>query len=75
MTDPKPLPLRGQAPGFYSTAAVCEYDLGTGKRVSPATPPPPWFTGSQEGWRLWRDEKGAVHAVNDHTTTVPGMYG
>ncbi|WP_344880656.1 PQQ-binding-like beta-propeller repeat protein [Nonomuraea antimicrobica] len=75
VTDPKPLPLRGQAPGFYSTAAVCEYDLGTGKRVSPATPPPPWFTGSQEGWRLWRDEKGAVHAVNDHTTTVPGMYG
>lgn len=75
VTDPKPLPLRGQAPGFYSTAAICEYDLGTGKRISPATPPPPWFTGSQDGWRLWRDEKGALHAVNDHAATVPGMYG
>ncbi|MEV0614958.1 PQQ-binding-like beta-propeller repeat protein [Nonomuraea sp. NPDC050404] len=75
VTDPKPLPLRGQAPGFYSTAALCEYDLGTGKRVSPATTPPPWFTGSQDGWRLWRDDKGAMHAVNDHTATAPGMYG
>lgn len=75
VTDPKPLPLRGQAPGFYSTAAVCEYDLGTGTRVSPMNAPPPWFTGSQDGWRLWRDEKGAVHAVNDHTATAPGMYG
>ncbi|NUO97324.1 MAG: PQQ-binding-like beta-propeller repeat protein [Nonomuraea sp.] len=75
VTDPKPLPLRAQAPGFYSTASICEYDLGTGKRVSPMSAPPPWFTGSQDGWRLWRDEKGAVHAVNDHTATAPGMYG
>ncbi|MBF8188831.1 PQQ-binding-like beta-propeller repeat protein [Nonomuraea sp. K274] len=75
VTDPKPLPLRGQAPGFYSTAAICEYDLGTGKRVSPAVAPPTWFTGSEDGWRLWRDEKGGIHAVNDHTATAPGMYG
>ncbi|MEO3872527.1 PQQ-binding-like beta-propeller repeat protein [Nonomuraea sp. B12E4] len=75
VTDPKPLPLRGQAPGFYPTAALCEYDLTTGKRVSPATAPPPWFTGSQGGWRLWRDEKGAIHAINDQTATAPGMYG
>ncbi|HEX4816386.1 MAG TPA: PQQ-binding-like beta-propeller repeat protein [Nonomuraea sp.] len=75
VTDPKPLPLRGQPPGFYSTAALCEYDLGTGKRVSPAAAPPPWYTGSQDGWRLWRDEKGALHAVNDHTASAPGMYG
>ncbi|MEU6718565.1 PQQ-binding-like beta-propeller repeat protein [Nonomuraea sp. NPDC046802] len=75
VTDPKPLPLRGQAPGFYSTAAICEYDLGTGKRVAGAAAPPPWFTGSQEGWRLWRDEKGGIHALNDHVATVPGMYG
>ncbi|MFI7704489.1 PQQ-binding-like beta-propeller repeat protein [Nonomuraea sp. NPDC049480] len=75
LTDPKPLPLRGQPPGFYSTAAVCEYDLGTGKRISPAAAPPPWFTGSHDGWRLWRDEKGALHAVNDQTATAPGMYG
>jgi outer membrane protein assembly factor BamB len=75
VTDPKPLTLRGQAPGFYSTAAVCEYDLGTGKRVGTPTAPPPWFTGSQGGWRLWRDEKGGIHAVNDQTGTAPGMYG
>ncbi|SDI83479.1 PQQ-binding-like beta-propeller repeat protein [Nonomuraea jiangxiensis] len=75
ITDPKPLPLRGQAPGFYPTAALCEYDLATGKRASAATAPPPWFTGSQDGWRLWRDEKGAIHAVNDQTATAPGMYG
>jgi outer membrane protein assembly factor BamB len=75
VTDPKPLPLRAQAPGFYSTAAICEYDLGTGKRVTAATAPPPWFTGSQDGWRLWRDERGGIHAVNDHTGTAPGMYG
>ncbi|SDJ52966.1 Outer membrane protein assembly factor BamB, contains PQQ-like beta-propeller repeat [Nonomuraea maritima] len=75
VTDPKPLPLRGQPPGFYSTAAVCEYDLATGKRVSPAGAPPLWFTGSEEGWRLWHDEKGALHAVHDHTGSAPGMYG
>ncbi|MGW0804191.1 outer membrane protein assembly factor BamB family protein [Nonomuraea sp. NPDC002799] len=75
VTDPKPLPLRGQAPGFYSTAALCEYTLGAGKRVSPAAAPPPWFTGSQDGWRLWRDEKGGIHALNDHVATAPGMYG
>jgi hypothetical protein len=75
VTDPKPLPLRGQAPGFYSTAALCEYDLATGKRVSEAATPPSWFTGSQDGWRLWRDEKGNVHATHDRTATAPGMYG
>lgn len=76
VTDPKPLPLRGQPAGFYSTAAVCEYDLATGKRVSPATATPPlWYTGSQDGWRLWRDEKGGLHAVNDGTESAPGMYG
>jgi len=75
VTDPKPLPLRGQAPGFYSIAAICEYDLATGKRVPGAATPPAWFTGSQNGWRLWRDEKGAVHATNDRTATAPGMYG
>jgi outer membrane protein assembly factor BamB len=75
VTDPKPLPLRGQAPGFYSTAALCEYDLATGKRIAEAATPPSWFTGSQHGWRLWRDEKGAVHATNDRTATAPGMYG
>ncbi|WP_219463268.1 outer membrane protein assembly factor BamB family protein [Nonomuraea rhizosphaerae] len=75
VTDPKPLPLRGQAPGFYSIAAVCEYDLASGKRAATPSAPPSWFTGSQGGWRLWRDEKGAMHGINDGTATAPGMYG
>ncbi|GLW26361.1 hypothetical protein DI270_035250 [Microbispora triticiradicis] len=75
VTDPKPLPLRGMIPGFYSIAALCEFDLATGRRKSSSAAPPSWFTGSQNGWRLWRDEKGGLHAVNDHTTTAPGMYG
>ena len=46
---------------------MCEYDLATGKRVDSRKAPPAWFTGSQDGWRTWRDEKGAVHAVKDGT--------
>lgn len=75
VTDPKPLALRQQMPGFYSVAAVCEYDLASGKRVAAPVAPPSWFTGSQDGWRLWRDEKGAVHGIKDATATAPGMYG
>jgi len=77
VTDPQPLRLTGITPsGFYSVAALCEYDLATGKRVSDGTAKPPqWFTGSQDGWRLWRDEKGALHAVRDGSGTRPGMYG
>ncbi|WP_055480555.1 PQQ-binding-like beta-propeller repeat protein [Sphaerimonospora mesophila] len=75
VTDPKPLPLRGLTPGFYSIAALCEFDLASGKRITSASAPPAWFTGSQNGWRLWRDEKGAMHAVKDGTATTPGMYG
>ena len=50
-------------------------DLATGKRVPGDAAPPAWFTGSQDGWRLWRDEKGALHAVKDGTASTPGMYG
>ncbi|GLW07323.1 hypothetical protein Misp01_24530 [Microtetraspora sp. NBRC 13810] len=76
VTDPKPLGIKGQPTGFYSVAAVCEYDLATGKRVAGTTgAPPTWYTGGQDGWRLWRDDRGALHAVKDGTTTVPGMYG
>lgn len=77
VTDPKPLRLANITPeGFYSVAALCEYDLGTGKRVSTGSATPPlWFTGSQDGWRLWRDEKGGLHAVRDGSGTTPGMYG
>ncbi|MEV0968963.1 PQQ-binding-like beta-propeller repeat protein [Microtetraspora glauca] len=75
VTDPQPLKLTGISPGFYSIAALCEFDLGTGQRITSAAAPPAWFTGSQSGWRIWRDEKGALHAIKDGTTTSPGMYG
>ncbi|MBB5134101.1 outer membrane protein assembly factor BamB [Thermocatellispora tengchongensis] len=76
VTDPKPLELKGQPKGFYSVAAVCEFDLATGKRTETgAAAPPTWFTGSQDGWRLWRDEKGGLHAIKDATANAPGMYG
>ncbi|MFI0422280.1 hypothetical protein [Spongiactinospora sp. 9N601] len=75
VTDPKPLPIKGQPPGFYSVAALCEYDLGTGKRAEGQAAPPPWFTGSQDGWRLWRDERGALHGIKDGAVSAPGMYG
>ncbi|WP_433219490.1 PQQ-binding-like beta-propeller repeat protein [Microtetraspora malaysiensis] len=75
VTDPQPLKLTGVSPGFYSIAALCEFDLATGKRMDSADTPPTWFTGSQSGWRIWRDEKGGLHAIKDGTTTSPGMYG
>ncbi|GIH25413.1 hypothetical protein Aph01nite_37230 [Acrocarpospora phusangensis] len=76
VTDPQPLKLAGDVtPGFYSIAALCEYSLATGKRVQTTEAPPSWFTGSQGGWRLWRDEKGALHAIKDAAATSPGMYG
>ncbi|GII93236.1 outer membrane protein assembly factor BamB family protein [Sinosporangium siamense] len=74
-TDPKPLPLPRQPSGFYSVAALCEFDLASGKRVATPSPPPAWFTGSQEGWRIWRDEKGTLHGVKDGSPSLPGMYG
>lgn len=75
VTDPQPLRLAGVMPGFYSVAALCEFDLANGKRVTSGAAPPTWFTGSQNGWRLWRDERGALHAVKDSAGTSPGMYG
>ncbi|MEU7899027.1 PQQ-binding-like beta-propeller repeat protein [Nonomuraea sp. NPDC049152] len=75
VTDPKPLPLKGQAPGFYSIASVCEFDLSNGKRVAGQNAPPFWFTGSHDGWRLWRDEKGGIHGIKDAAVSAPGMYG
>lgn len=75
VTDPKPLTLSDIVPGFYSVAALCEYDLTTGTRTTGQKAPPTWFTGGQEGWRVWRDEKGGLHAVKDGTSGIPGMYG
>ncbi len=66
MTDPQP--LGKAAAGFYPVAALCEFDLATGKRTTDQGAPPAWFTGAQNGWRLWRDEKGALHGIKDATT-------
>ncbi len=41
VTDPKPLPLRGLTPGFYSIAALCEFDLASGKRITSRPHRPP----------------------------------
>ncbi|HEY9521641.1 MAG TPA: hypothetical protein VIR33_00260 [Thermopolyspora sp.] len=75
-TDPKPLKLPHiSPPGFYSVASLCEFDLANGERIADAGVPPVWFTGSQNGWRLWRDDRGGLHAVKDGTATTPSMYG
>ncbi|WP_283135456.1 PQQ-binding-like beta-propeller repeat protein [Rhizohabitans arisaemae] len=75
VTDPKPLQIVGASPGFYPPAALCEYDLATGKRTAGGGAPPAWFTGSDGEWRLWRDEKGGLHAIKDASAPSPGMYG
>lgn len=75
VTDPKPLALKNQNPGFYSVASLCEFNLADGRRAAGSGAPPIWFTGSQNGWRTWRDEKGGLHGIKDGTGTSPGMYG
>ncbi|MFJ2028814.1 PQQ-binding-like beta-propeller repeat protein [Streptosporangium sp. NPDC087985] len=75
VTDPKPLALRGQNAGFYPVASLCEYGLADGKKLNGSAAPPAWFTGSQDGWRTWTDERGGLHGIKDGTGTSPGMYG
>lgn len=72
--NPQPLPLT-EHEGFYATAALCEFDLSTGEKVQSDGPPPTWVTGATDGWRVWRDESGAVHGADDGDGTTPGMYG
>lgn len=61
--------------GFYPLAPLCQYDLATGKRVSTKAAPPSWYTGAENGWRVWRDEAGALHGVHDAKGSFPGMFG
>ncbi|MET8335100.1 PQQ-binding-like beta-propeller repeat protein [Streptosporangium canum] len=75
VTDPKPLAIKGQSPGFYSVASLCEFELADGRKVAGSDAPPAWFTGGQDGWRTWRDERGGLHGIKDGTGTSPGMYG
>lgn len=75
VTDPRPLPLKDQPRGFYSVASLCEFDLASGRKTPGAEAPPAWFTGSQNGWRTWRDEAGGLHGIKDGAGTTPGMYG
>lgn len=73
-TKPAPLKITGQN-GFYPIAALCPYDLKTGRRLDAANAvPPSWYTGSVGGWRVWRDERGGLHGVHDGAGTSPGMY-
>ncbi|GHE41184.1 hypothetical protein GCM10017673_49370 [Streptosporangium violaceochromogenes] len=75
VTDPKPLPLKNQTSGFYPVASLCEFDLAGGRKTAGPQVPPAWFTGSQDGWRTWRDEAGGLHGIKDGAGTSPGMYG
>ncbi|TDD69218.1 PQQ-binding-like beta-propeller repeat protein, partial [Actinomadura rubrisoli] len=61
--------------GFYPIAALCAYDVSTGRRIASPGAPPGWYTGAVDGWRVWRDERGALHAVRDAAGGSPGMYG
>lgn len=71
---PSPLKIAGQR-GFRPVAALCPYDLRTGGRLSSEKPPPGWYTGAADGWRVWRDEEGGLHGRRDAKGTAPGMYG
>ncbi|WP_460301908.1 outer membrane protein assembly factor BamB family protein [Actinocorallia aurea] len=74
--EPAVLKLKGGLKGFYPTASLCPYEVAEGRRAADQTvPPPSWYTGAKDGWRVWRDEKGALHGVNDGGGTIPGMYG
>lgn len=70
--SPGELRITGRS-GFYPVAPMCAYDLGTGRRVADPGPPPGWYTGATDGWRIWRDERGGLHALNDAHGTVEGM--
>lgn len=74
-TSPRPLRLAGGATGFYPMAALCAYDLATGRRIDHPGPPPTWYTGASDGHRVWRDERGVLHGIRDTSGTTPGMYG
>ncbi|HEX2313237.1 MAG TPA: PQQ-binding-like beta-propeller repeat protein [Thermomonospora sp.] len=72
--NPAELRIKGHR-GFFPIAPLCGYDLGTGGKAADPGVPPGWYTGAVDGWRVWRDEQGALRAVRDAKGTVPGMYG
>ena len=72
VTDPKPLPLRGQPRASTRSPPLCEYDLATGKRIAPRRRRRP---GSPAAWTAGGSgvtRRARVHAVNDGTATAPG---
>ncbi|GAA3944920.1 PQQ-binding-like beta-propeller repeat protein [Actinomadura viridis] len=71
---PAELKINGHG-GFYPVAALCAYDMATGRKAASPGAPPAWYTGTADGWRVWRDERGALHGVRDAQGTAPGMYG
>jgi hypothetical protein len=72
--SPPQLKIAGHG-GFYPVAALCAYDLATGRQVTAPGAPPGWYTGAVDGWRVWRDQHGALHGRRDARGTTPGMYG
>ncbi|WP_433181051.1 PQQ-binding-like beta-propeller repeat protein [Actinoallomurus sp. CA-150999] len=73
-TTPAPLKINGST-RFFPVPAVCPYDMLTGRRLASTEPPPGWYTGAVDGWRVWRDEHGGLHGRHDAEGTVPGMLG
>ncbi len=67
--------ITGQV-GYYPIAALCQYDLKTGRQLDAAGAVPPELVHRFDpgGWRVWRDEKGGLHGVHDGAATSPGMY-
>ncbi|WP_308286892.1 outer membrane protein assembly factor BamB family protein [Actinomadura parmotrematis] len=73
MTPPE-LKITGHR-GFFPIAPLCAYDLASGRKIAEPGAPPAWYTGAVDGWRVWRDERGVLHALKDARGTAPGMYG
>lgn len=73
-TTPNALRITGQQ-DFFPIAALCPFDVASGKRLDASTAPPGWYTGTVDGWRVWRDQDGSLHGVHDASGTAPGMYG
>jgi PQQ-like domain len=73
-TTPAALHITGQQ-AFFPVAAMCPFDVATGKELDTSAAPPGWYTGAVGGWRIWRDQNGGLHGVHDATGSTPGMYG
>ena len=76
VTDPKPLPLSGQAPGFYSIAAAVRVRPGRPASGSP-TPaaPPSGSPAARTAGGCGATRRAACTPSTTAPATAPGMYG